>query len=78
MLIFGVNFVFTIFMIGLCVWDYRSYRSGNHKDFKSIIMSTGVLGTFVGIFMGLLEFDTARLENSVPLLLDGLKTAFYT
>lgn len=78
MLIFGVNVVFTIFMIGLCVWDYRSYRSGNHKDFKSIIMSTGVLGTFVGIFMGLLEFDTARLESSVPLLLDGLKTAFYT
>lgn len=77
-LIFGVNVAFTIFMVGLCVWDYRSYMGGIHRDLKSIIMSTGVLGTFVGIFVGLLEFDTAHLENSVPLLLDGLKTAFYT
>lgn len=76
--IFGVNVVFTIFMVGLCVWDYRSYMHGIHRDLKSIIMSTGVLGTFVGIFVGLLEFDTTHLETSVPLLLDGLKTAFYT
>ena len=78
MTIFGINILFTLFMIGLFIWDYKSYARGIHKDFKSIIMSTGVLGTFVGIFVGLLEFDTAHLESSVPLLLDGLKTAFYT
>lgn len=76
--IFGVNIVFSVFMIALCVWDYKSYVGGIHRDLKSIIMSTGVLGTFVGIFVGLWGFDTAHLENSVPLLLDGLKTAFYT
>ena len=73
MTIFGINILFTLFMIGLFIWDYKSYARGIHKDFKSIIMSTGVLGTFVGIFVGLLEFDTAHLESSVPLLLDGLR-----
>lgn len=73
-----VNACFTIFMVGLFVWDYRSFGEPTHKDFKAIIMSTGVLGTFVGIFVGLMGFDTLSLQDSVPLLLDGLKTAFYT
>lgn len=73
-----INACFTIFMAGLFVWDYKSFGEPTHKDFKSIIMSTGVLGTFVGIFVGLMGFDTLSLQDSVPLLLDGLKTAFYT
>lgn len=73
-----INICFTIFMVGLFVLDYRSFGESTHKDFKTIIMSTGVLGTFVGIFVGLMGFDTLALQDSVPLLLDGLKTAFYT
>ncbi|MGI0406265.1 hypothetical protein ACRE1U_02965 [Helicobacter himalayensis] len=73
-----INALFTIFMLALFVWDYKSFGTPMHKDFKSIIMSSGVLGTFVGIFVGLFSFDTLHLESSVPLLLDGLKTAFYT
>lgn len=73
-----VNICFSIVMIGLFVWDFKSYGEPTHKDFKSIIMSIGVLGTFVGIFIGLIGFDTNALQDSVPLLLDGLKTAFYT
>ncbi|RDU53690.1 hypothetical protein CQA49_05555 [Helicobacter sp. MIT 00-7814] len=73
-----INALFTIFMLALFVWDYKSFGTPTHKDFKSIIMSSGVLGTFVGIFVGLFSFDTLHLESSVPLLLDGLKTAFYT
>lgn len=38
----------------------------------------GVLGTFVGVFMGLLKFDTYDIQGSVPPLLEGLKTAFLT
>ena len=38
----------------------------------------GVLGTFVGVFIGLLEFDTSDISASVPPLLEGLKTAFLT
>jgi hypothetical protein len=48
----------------------------SHQDFKSILVSTGVLGTFIGIFIGLLGFDSSSVVDSVPKLLDGLKTAF--
>lgn len=65
-------------MLGLAVWDLKSFGSNNHKDFKSLIMSIGILGTFTGIFVGLVGFDTHDLLSSVPMLLDGLKTAFYT
>lgn len=73
-----INICFTIIMVGLFVWDFRTFGEPTHKDFKAIIMSAGVLGTFVGIFVGLMGFDTLALQDSVPLLLDGLKTAFYT
>jgi len=65
-------------MIIVSVIDFRSYYEQNPKDFKSIIVSLGVLGTFVGIFIGLYQFDTSDIKASVPLLLDGLKIAFIT
>lgn len=73
-----INIIFTIIMLGLAVWDFVSYGKQKHRDFKSIIMSTGVLGTFVGIFVGLQDFNVNEIEKSVPFLLEGLKTAFYT
>lgn len=44
----------------------------------SVLSSFGVLGTFIGITMGLIAFDTTNIDESIPKLLDGLKTAFYT
>lgn len=44
----------------------------------SIISTLGVLGTFAGITRGLLSFDTDHLDTSIPILLSGLKTAFFT
>lgn len=46
--------------------------------FPSIISTLGVLGTFFGITIGLIGFDTNDLNASIPKLLDGLKTAFFT
>lgn len=73
-----LNAIFTVVMLLLAWADWRSFGTDNHKDFKSIIMSTGVLGTFVGIFVGLIGFDATKVTDSIPLLLDGLKVAFYT
>jgi len=42
------------------------------------ISTLGVLGTFFGITLGLLCFDSKDLTQSIPELLDGLKTAFFT
>jgi hypothetical protein len=44
----------------------------------SILTSIGIFGTFLGVALGLSEFDTNSIEDSVPQLLEGLKTAFWT
>ena len=38
----------------------------------------GIFGTFLGIVLGLLEFNQLDIEASIPPLLEGLKTAFIT
>ena len=44
----------------------------------SILTSIGIFGTFLGVALGLNEFNTTSIEESVPQLLEGLKTAFWT
>lgn len=46
--------------------------------FPTFLSTLGVLGTFWGITIGLSEFNTQDLDKSIPVLLEGLKTAFYT
>lgn len=46
--------------------------------FPTLVSTLGVLGTFWGITKGLMAFDTSDLDQSIPDLLDGLKTAFFT
>lgn len=68
-----VNIIFVVLIFVLAVIDQKS-----KKDFKSQIVSVGVLGTFVGIFIGLQGFDPDDIINSVNDILVGLKTAFFT
>lgn len=44
------------------------------------IASLGIIGTFVGIYVGLINFDVTpgNMEDSIPELLNGLKLAFFT
>ena len=67
----NVIFVIIIFTLG-----FLDYKTG--KDLKSQIVSVGVLGTFVGIFIGLQAFNPDDITNSVNDILGGLKTAFFT
>lgn len=55
-----------------------AYRKKWIDQLPSVISTLGVLGTFLGITKGLMSFDTKDLDKSIPLLLDGLKTAFFT
>ena len=48
------------------------------ESLPSLISTLGVLGTFSGITLGLWFFDTKNLNDSIPLLLSGLSTAFFT
>jgi hypothetical protein len=67
----NIVFVIIIFILG-----YLDYAKG--KELKSQIVSVGVLGTFVGIFIGLQAFDPNDIVDSVNDILLGLKTAFFT
>lgn len=44
----------------------------------TFMTSLGILGTFLGIVIGLIKFDTNNIDQSIPYLLEGLKTAFLT
>ncbi len=68
-----VNMVFVIIIFVLGFLDQKT-----GKDLKSQIVSVGVLGTFVGIFIGLQAFNPDDIINSVNEILVGLKTAFFT
>lgn len=79
-LIMAWFFVAILFVVILIVWT-RLPR----KSFARFIVITptslttlGVLGTFTGILIGLLDFDESNIYNSLPDLLDGLKIAFTT
>ena len=48
------------------------------EQIPSFISTLGVLGTFWGITVGLLDFNSNDLGTSIPELLDGMKTAFFT
>ena len=41
-------------------------------------ITLGIFGTFLGIFIGLLNFDAGNINESIPNLLNGLRTAFVT
>ena len=44
----------------------------------ALLTSLGIFGTFCGIVAGLLGFDVNDIDNSIELLLGGMKTAFMT
>lgn len=48
------------------------------EQLPSLISTFGVIGTFLGITVGLIAFNSHDLDKSIPLFLDGLRTAFFT
>ena len=69
--------VFCILMVSTIAYFWK-VRHQQVNTIASIVTVIGVLGTFIGIFIGLWDFDTGNIEASVPTLLEGLKLAFIT
>ncbi|MGL5427921.1 MAG: hypothetical protein ACRDAS_08425 [Cetobacterium sp.] len=79
--LFGtMNVIFGGVMLGLFVFSIVRMRKNPKENttIPNLIAALGIIGTFAGIFSGLLEFDTNKLDASIPKLLDGMKTAFLT
>ena len=86
---FAVSITLMIIILIIAAYGYFYIRIQKKNDklldhrgiiemWPSLVSTLGVLGTFAGITMGLYYFDTSDLTNSIPLLLSGLKTAFFT
>lgn len=56
----------------------NSDRSNYVEYAPSLMTSLGLFGTFLGIFIGLLQFDSKHIDGSIEQLLGGLQTAFVT
>ena len=81
LLVIGVVFVASL--------TYTIYAKRNQKLLKNrriidslpnIVSALGVIGTFLGITLGLVDFNPSpdKIDTSISTLLDGLKTAFFT
>ncbi len=76
-------FIVLAFVIA-CIYIVRtrSYQLDERRKWieqlPSVISTLGVLGTFLGITLGLVSFDPNDPKNSIPPLLKGLRMAFLT
>ena len=78
----SVTELFIWIMVAIFVVAVLQGKKGRHGQFlehaPAVLVSLGILGTFIGIVIGLLDFDAHAIKNSIEGLLDGLKTAFIT
>lgn len=69
--------IFLLFLFGFVIfWLQKADKF--IRELPTLLTSLGILGTFVGIVVGLMHFDPQNIDNSISSLLEGLKTAFVT
>lgn len=77
-----INTVFLCTMLlvfGLGLWFTKNSKQIEFVNYVPTLLTTmGIFGTFLGIVLGLLDFNQNDIEASIPPLLEGLKTAFIT
>jgi len=75
-----LNIVSISYSFGIAVFGYRYLnKSASDTELSNIpnfLISLGIFGTFLGIFLGLLNFDPNEIGKSVPGLIGGMKLAF--
>lgn len=78
----SVTFIFFWLIIGAFIVALYGYKADRMRGFAhyapNLLTSLGILGTFIGIVIGLMHFDPADIDSSIALLLGGLETAFMT
>ena len=76
------DIIIYLIMIVIVFFKVIKYNKLDNKEKRNFYINLlpilGVIGTFLGICLGLANFDSNEIESSVPQLLQGLKTAFWT
>ena len=70
--------LFTAFIVGHGIYSVLKKNDGKSSNRADMALSLGILGTFLGIVIGLLGFDVRDIQGSIPQLLSGLQYAFIT
>lgn len=75
-----VSFQIVVLLVVLAILGKNKGWYAHTNTAASILTIVGVLGTFIGIYIGLQKFDPdpAKLQGSIEVLLNGLKIAFGT
>lgn len=73
----------TMFFIGLIFFltiylGHIKYSRFSIVHGPEILTTLGIAGCFVGIALALLGFDAGNVQQSIPMLLGGVKTAFWS
>lgn len=72
-------YALTALLVFALFWGFKARQPSRFVSAApSMLVSVGILGTFIGIVIGLLNFDPHDIKSSIETLLEGLKTAFIT
>lgn len=78
----GITEFFLLVILTVFIWFLYSTRGGDKPNLAhhapTLLTTLGILGTFTGVLLGLLEFDPVNIDESIETLLSGLKIAFMT
>jgi hypothetical protein len=72
-----ITVFFLLFISLIAIYFHLTYKEKTVEFGPTILTTTGIFATFLGIAIGLYDFDVAKVQASVPTLLNGLKTAFW-
>ena len=71
----------TLLFIGIisafAIYFHIRYDQKTSEQAPTILTTLGIFATFFAIAMGLLKFNSSNIQDSVPALLDSMKTAFW-
>ncbi len=77
---FSLSFETQVFLVTIAIFTlifHVTYGPATVEKAPAFLTTLGIFGTFVGIAIGLLEFNTMNISESVPKLIDGIKTAVW-
>src|SRR5215831_15445826 len=69
--------IFISIIIAVTIFSHVRYNNIDFNYGPIILTMLGIFGCLLGIALGLLEFDTRNIQESVPSLLAGIKTSFW-
>lgn len=77
----GLPWITQIFVVIICtltlLFIFPFYNNRTAALGPTVLTMAGIFGCFLGIALGLMEFQTNDVQGSVPALVEGIKTAFW-